>query len=191
LQASTQKRIGKVRPPRVQITYDVETGGSVEEKTLPLVVGVVADFAPGSSTQEKLGDRSFVTVDMENYDSVMTAISPRLRLAVPNRLDSDSKNLDVDLKFSALESFTPAGVAHSVPALAKLLQTRAKLNDLLAKLEGNERLNDLLAEVVNDVTVQEQAFKEIRSKDKRGSAASANCSDGSVADGSHIPSQEN
>lgn len=188
MQASTQKRIGKVRPPRVQITYDVETGGAVEKKTLPLVVGVVADLAPGSSSQGNLRDRSFVTVNLENYDAVMTAVSPRLQLAVPNRLDGNSKTIGVDLTFSALDSFTPAGVARAIPAIARLLQTRAKLNDLLAKLEGNERLNDLLAEVVNDLAVQEQALKEMRSQEKKGNAASVSSSDDSGASGSHISS---
>jgi type VI secretion system protein ImpB len=148
----------------------VETGGAVEEKTLPLVVGVVADLAPGSPTQERLRDRSFVSVDAENYDAVMAAMSPRLQLSVENRLGTGAKKLNVDLTFSALDSFSPAGVARSVPAIAKLLQTRAKLNDLLAKLEGNERLNDLLAEVVNDETVKAQALKEVRAHSERADA---------------------
>lgn len=161
MQRSTQKRIGKVRPPRVQITYDVETGGAVAQKTLPLVVGVVADLACGSASQGSLRDRSFVTIDTENFDAVMAAMSPRLQLSVTNRLDTEQRKLAVDLTFRELDAFTPAGVARSVPAIAKLLQTRAKLNDLLAKLEGNEPLNDLLAEVVNDAAVRDQAFKEI------------------------------
>lgn len=40
-----QKDLAKVRPPRVQITYDVEIGGASKEKELPFVVGVIADLS--------------------------------------------------------------------------------------------------------------------------------------------------
>lgn len=178
MQRSTQKRIGQIRPPRVQITYDVETGGAVVEKTLPLVVGVVADLAPGSSRLERLRDRSFVTIDAENFDAVMAAMAPRLQMSVPNRIDGEQKNLNVDLTFSELDSFTPTGVARAVPAISKLLETRAKLNDLLAKLEGNESLNDLLAEVVNDAAVRDQAIKEVEARGARAEEGGEPSGDG-------------
>lgn len=190
MQTGTQKRIGKVRPPRVQITYDVETGGAIEEKTLPLVVGVIADLAPGSSAQERLRDRAFISVDAENYDAVMAAMSPRLQLVVENRLCEDSNRLTVDLAFGALESFTPAAVARSVPAIAQLLQARARLNDLLAKLEGNERLNDLLAEVVNDEGVQAQALKEVRDQEGRSGAPAVAQDESAAPSSPTTPSKE-
>ena len=45
---SVQKRLQKVRPPRVQLTYDVEIGDAIEVKELPFVVGVLGDFAAQS-----------------------------------------------------------------------------------------------------------------------------------------------
>ena len=41
----TQHALKRVRPPRVQVTYDVETGGAIEKKELPFIVGVMADLA--------------------------------------------------------------------------------------------------------------------------------------------------
>ena len=41
---STQHKLDRVRSPRVHITYDVETGGAIELKELPFVVGVLGDF---------------------------------------------------------------------------------------------------------------------------------------------------
>ncbi|MDP1108662.1 type VI secretion system contractile sheath small subunit, partial [Klebsiella pneumoniae] len=35
----------RVRPPRVQITFDVEIGNAIEKKELPLVVGILADLS--------------------------------------------------------------------------------------------------------------------------------------------------
>ncbi|EEF25826.1 conserved hypothetical protein, partial [Ricinus communis] len=49
---SIQKRLTKVRAPRVQMTYDVEIGDAMENKELPFVVGVVGDFG-GNSAAEK------------------------------------------------------------------------------------------------------------------------------------------
>ena len=42
---SIQKRLGRVRPPRVQITYDVEVGDAIVKKELPFVMGIMADLA--------------------------------------------------------------------------------------------------------------------------------------------------
>lgn len=160
---STQKTIGKVRPPRVQITYDVEVGDAVKQKVLPFVVGVIADLAPGGAmSATRLRDRGFVTIDSDNFDRVMASLGPTLKLSVPNRLSGDSENLSIDLKFSEMESFSPARVAGSVPALAELLEVRGRLNDLLAKLEGNDKLNDLLAEVVMNTEIREKALGEVR-----------------------------
>jgi type VI secretion system protein ImpB len=170
---STQKKIGNIRPPRVQITYDVEVGGAVKQKVLPFVVGVIADLAPGGAMSEtRLRDRSFVSVDSDNFDRVMASLAPTLNLSVPNHLSEQSENLSVDLRFSEMDSFSPANVARAVPALAEMLEVRARLNDLLAKLEGNDKLNDLLAEVVLNTEIQEKACDEIRGR--RGDESGAN-----------------
>ena len=42
---STQHKLDRVRPPRVQITYDVQVGDAIEKKELPFVLGVCGDFS--------------------------------------------------------------------------------------------------------------------------------------------------
>lgn len=159
---NTQKKLGKVRPPRVQITYDVEIGDAVQQKVLPFVVGVIADFAPSSSLAgERLRDRQFIEVGVDNFDKVMESLRPTLNFSVPNKLGSESEQLGITMSFTDMQSFSPARVAQSVPQLAQLLETRVRLNDLLAKLEGNDRLNDLLAEVVLNTEVQKKAYSEV------------------------------
>ncbi len=75
---SIQKRLQKVRPPRVQLTYEVERGDAIEVKELPFVVGVVGDLAGQSEVEmPKLRDRKFVNIDRDNFDDVMKAIEPR------------------------------------------------------------------------------------------------------------------
>ena len=42
---SRQHTLDRVRRPRVQITYDVETNGAMRKVELPFVIGVLADLS--------------------------------------------------------------------------------------------------------------------------------------------------
>ncbi|MCK9258778.1 MAG: type VI secretion system contractile sheath small subunit [Azoarcus sp.] len=146
---SMQKRLQRVRPPRVQLTYDVERGDAIEHKELPFVVGVIGDFAAKSEApQQRLRDRKFVNVDRENFDDVMNSLAPRTTFRVPNRLTRAGGELSVDLSFRRFEDFRPEAIVEQVTPLRKLLEARTRLADLRNKLAGNERLEDLLVDVV-------------------------------------------
>ena len=147
---SVQKRLQKVRPPRVQLTYDVEIGDAIEAKELPFVVGVLGDFAAQSKTpQGKVRDRKFVNVDMDNFDDVMEGMAPRAAYRVKNRLTPEGGEIGVDIEFNKFEDFRPESVVQQVEHLRKLQEARAKLADLRNKLAGNEKLEDLLNDVLN------------------------------------------
>ncbi len=145
---SAQHKLDRVRPPRVQITYDVEIGGAIEIKELPFVVGVLGDFT-GNPEQPlpKLKERKFVEVNPDNFDTVLEGMKPHLSFAVENKLsdDPDAPNLKVDLKFSKLDDFEPANVAKQVKPLKELLDLRTRLSDLRGSLQGNDKLEELLA----------------------------------------------
>ena len=162
---NTQAKLNTVRPPRVQITYDVETGGDVAQKSLPFVVGVIADLARGGTQSDKrLLERKFVEVERETLDNVMASMKPTLNTSVANKTGSEGGTISINMEFTSMENFTPAHIAATIPQVAQLLETRANLNDLLAKLEGNEKLNDLLAEVVLNSKVQEVAVNEAKNR---------------------------
>lgn len=147
---SVQKRLQKVRPPRVQLTYDVEIGDAIEVKELPFVVGVLGDFAAQSKQEQgKVRDRKFVNVDMDNFDDVMEGMAPRAAYRVKNRLTPEGGELGVDIEFKKFEDFRPESVVQQVEPLRKLQEARAKLADLRNKLAGNEKLEDLLNDVLN------------------------------------------
>jgi type VI secretion system protein ImpB len=148
---SVQKRLQKVRPPRVQLTYDVEIGDAIEAKELPFVVGVLGDFAAQSKEpQGKVRDRKFVNVDMDNFDDVMEGMAPRAAYRVKNRLTPAGGEMGVDIEFKKFEDFRPESVVQQVEPLRKLQEARAKLADLRNKLAGNEKLEDLLNDVLNN-----------------------------------------
>lgn len=149
---SVQKRLEKVRPPRVQLTYDVEVGDAIEQKELPFVVGVLGDFsgqADPAKPLPKLKDRKFVSVDMDNFDDVMKSTAPAASYRVKNKLGADGGEFAVNLKFDKIDDFRPEAVVQQVEPLKKLLEARTKLSDLRNKLAGNEKLEDLLGEVLS------------------------------------------
>lgn len=147
---SLQKWVGRNRPPRVQITYDVEIGDAVEKKELPLVVGLLADLSGQPlNPLPKLKDRRFVEIDRDNFNAVMATIAPRLDLSVPDTLKGEG-NLKVELNFTDFEHFHPEAIVQQVPRLARLLEARQQLRDLLAKLDGNDELDALLESIVNN-----------------------------------------
>ena len=148
--SSVQKKLQKVRPPRVQMTYDVEIGDAIENKELPLVVGVVGDFGGNSDVpQKRLKERSFVGIDRDNFDEVMKGIEPRAAYRVQNELTGEGGQFAVDLTFRSMDDFRPEAVVNQVEPLRKLLEARTKLADLRNKLAGNDKLEDLLNDVLN------------------------------------------
>ncbi|RSZ56201.1 type VI secretion system contractile sheath small subunit [Massilia atriviolacea] len=148
---SVQKKLQKVRPPRIQMTYDVEIGDAIENKELPFVMGVVGDFGGASEVEKKrLKERNFVGIDRDNFDEVMKGIEPRAAYRVENTLSGEGGKFAVDLKFKSMEDFRPESVVQQVEPLRKLLEARTKLADLRNKLAGNDKLEDILNDVLSN-----------------------------------------
>jgi len=154
---SLQHKIDRVRPPRVQITYDVETGGAIELKELPFVVGVMGDFV--GKPEEPLPafkNRKFVEIDPDNFNQVMAGMKPRLAYTVDNKLQDDGSKLGVELKFNDIEDFEPDQVVQQVEPLRKLVEARQKLADLRSKMDGNEKLETMLEDIISNADKQKE-----------------------------------
>ena len=147
---SLQKWVGRNRPPRVQITYDVEIGNAFEKKELPLVVGLMADLSgQPENPLPKFKERRFVEIDRDNFNDVMTKIAPRLDISVPDTLKGEG-NLKVELHFNQIDQFEPESIVNQIPRLARLLEARQQLRDLLGKLDGNDELDALLENILQN-----------------------------------------
>jgi type VI secretion system protein ImpB len=158
---STQHKLDRIRPPRVQITYDVEIGGAIEKKELPLVIGVLADLSgKPDAPLPKMKERGFVEIDRDNFNDVMASIGPRVAFPVENKLTKEGGFLNAELRFREIDDFSPVKVVNQVPALKKLFEARGRLSDLLAKLDGNDHLDGALQQIVNDT----EALKKIKSE---------------------------
>jgi type VI secretion system protein ImpB len=148
---STQHTLDRVRAPRVQITYDVETGGAIEKKELPFVMGVLGDFSGNPADPlPRLKDRKFVNVDRDNFNDVLKGCKPRLTFQVENNLQKDGTKMGVELAFNKMSDFEPENVARQIDPLKKLLELRTKLSDLKNKMYGNDKLGEVLGEILQN-----------------------------------------
>lgn len=154
---SIQHKIDRIRPPRVQITYDVEVGGALELKELPFVVGVLGDFV-GKPEEPLPGvkQRKFVEIDRDNFDQVMAGMKPRLAFTTENKLQDDGSKMGVELKFNSIEDFEPDNIVQQVEPLRKLVDARQKLSDLLSKMDGNDKLESILNDVLANADKQKE-----------------------------------
>ena len=148
---SVQKKLQRIRPPRVQLTYDVEVGAGKESKELPFVAGVLGDFSAASELEKtKLKDKKFINVDLDNIDEVMESLAPRAAFQVANTMTEEGGRMSVDLTFNSMEDFRPEQVVQQVDPLRKLVAARERLTDLRNKISNSERLEDLLDEVLKN-----------------------------------------
>ena len=159
---SYQKKLDRVRPPRVQIKYEVDTGDATVIKELPFVVGVMGDFS-GHPTEElpDLQDRSFVEIDRDNFNEVLEKMTPGINIRVDNKLDDGDSELGVQLKFKSMDDFSPANVAKQVPALKALMDTRDKLKDLAINVDRRRDLQKLIEEILSDPAQQQKLAEEL------------------------------
>lgn len=161
---STQTKLTRVRPPRVQITYDVQVGDAIEIKEIPFVLGVLGDFT-GQAAEglAKLKDRKFVEVTPDNFDDVLASMKPHASFSIENKLSEnpDAPKLKVDLNFKKLEDFEPEQVARQIKPLRELLELRTRLADLRGSLQTNQTLDELLQEVINSSEKMQRLRTEV------------------------------
>src|ERR1700722_9723657 len=164
---SLQHKLDRVRSPRVHITYDVETGGAIEKKELPFVMGVFGDYTGmAEEALPRVKDRKFVEINPDNFDNVLAAMKPHLAFSVENKLSEDAEagQIKVDLRFRSMDDFDPGNVAKQVKPLKELLDLRTRLSDLRGSLQGNEKLDELLQDAVRSTDKLDKLKAEISSK---------------------------
>ena len=147
---SSQKFIARNRAPRVQIEYDVELYGSEKKIQLPFVMGVLSDLSgKPAEPLAPVADRKFLDIDVDNFDSRMKGMAPRVAFQVPNTLTGEG-NVNVELTFESLEDFSPAAVAKKVDALNKLLEARKQLANLITYMDGKSGAEALVSRLLQD-----------------------------------------
>jgi type VI secretion system protein ImpB len=151
-----QHWLDRNRPPRVQITYDVEIGDAIEKKELPFVAGILSDLGGSDEKKGAVADRKFTEIDRDCFDSVMSGIEPTVTINLTDfestrledsaflKEDPCAKKFAATLAFREIEDFSPLAIVKQVPELYALYVQRERLRDMLAKLDGNVKLEEAL-----------------------------------------------
>ncbi len=159
---SIQHKLDRVRPPRVQITYDVEIGDAIEMRELPFVVGILADLSGHiADPLAPLRQRKFIDLDKDNFQDVLESIRPRLTITVPYKLSADKTETSLELFFSSMDDFEPLNIVKRIDDLSKLYDSRCHLKDLMSKLDGNDTLASMLTDVMADAAKQKPLADQI------------------------------
>ena len=148
---STQHKLDRIRPPRVQITYDVETRGSFVKMELPFVVGILADLSGNVDDPNRvpLRDRKYVEIDRDNFNDIMKSVGPKVAV----------NGGSTELQFEKLDDFSPIRVLEQID-MKDRFDKRTRLSDMVAKLDGNVKLQQKFLEVLTDETKR----KEMKAK---------------------------
>jgi type VI secretion system protein ImpB len=150
---SSQKFIARNRAPRVQIEYDVEVYGAQKKVQLPFVMGVMSDLSgKPADPLAPVAERKFLEIDVDNFDSRLKSLKPRVAFRVPNTLTGEGE-MNVDITFDSMDDFSPAAVARKVDSLNRLLQARQQLSNLMTYMDGKTGAEELIAKVLNDPTL--------------------------------------
>ena len=160
---SIQKKLDRVRPPRVQIKYEVEIGDALELKELPFVVGVLGDYSgKPDEALPPVKDRRFVNIDRDNFNDVLREMKPRLAFRVEDKITGNTdQKLNVELRFNSIDDFSPENVVKQVEPLRKLAEKRHQLEMLKSKMDGNDKLASLLEQVLHSSDSQQSLAKEM------------------------------
>lgn len=159
---SIHDKLKRVRKPRVHITYDLETNGTVVEKEIPFVMGVMGDYSGDNTDSKKpIKERKFSQIDRDNFNEIMSKVNPQLRMKVENLLEGDGSEMAINLDFKNMEDFEPHRIVEQLEPLKKLMDTRNKLRDLLTKADRSEELESILEDVLSNTSALSSLSSEL------------------------------
>ncbi len=154
---SYQSEIPKAR---VNIQLSLHTGGAQKKTELPLKLMVVGDYSNGAE-QRPVSERETVSINKNNFDSVLSEFSPSVNLSVKNTLAGDGSEESVSLSFNDMKDFEPEQVAAQIPQLKAMLAMRNLLRDLKANLLDNATFRKELEKILLDPALSAELRGEL------------------------------
>ncbi|MCP3708653.1 type VI secretion system contractile sheath small subunit [Paraburkholderia sp. CNPSo 3274] len=145
---------------RINISVDLHTGGAQKKVELPLKLLVAGDFSADKAAGG-LGERKKVSINKNNFDSVLADFNPELKIAAENTLAGDGIELPVSLNFRAMKDFEPEQVARQIPELQAMLAMRNLLRDLKSNLLDKGTFRREFEKVLKDSTLSARLREEL------------------------------
>jgi len=150
----------EIPPSRINIRYHNKVTGQ-EKVELPLKLLLVGDFN-FREDDTPLGERKKISVNKDNFASVMREQGLKLEMTVPNRLsDEEGDELMVDLDVESLGSMTPDSLVENVPELSKLMEVRKLLTELKARVITNRKFRLALEKIIKNRDQLEAIMQEL------------------------------
>lgn len=152
---------GSVAPKeRINIKYVPATGDQQAESELPLKMFVVGDFK-GHAEETPIEERKAISVDKNNFRSVMKEAELTLSTTVSNQLEEQADELPVNLELQSLDDFSPDSIARQVPELNKLIELREALVALKGPLGNVPSFRAKLQELLDSDNARETLLSEL------------------------------
>ncbi|MDD6182026.1 MAG: type VI secretion system contractile sheath small subunit [Desulfovibrionaceae bacterium] len=153
---------GSVAPKeRVNIVYRPATGNAQEDVELPLKLMVLGDFT-NQTDERPVEDREPVSIDKDNFNSVMAGQGIGLKISVPNRITEEQDSfLTADLKFSGMRDFEPDAIVRQIPELMRLIELRDALKALKGPLANVPDFRRKVQDMVTDADARARLLKEL------------------------------
>jgi len=145
---------------RVNIKLDLHTGGAQKKVELPLKLMVMGDYSNGQE-HRALSEREKISVNKNNFDSVLAEFNPSVRLIVETTLAGDKSEENIALTFKEMKDFEPEQVARNIPQLRALLSMRNLLRDLKSNLLDNVTFRKELEAILKDESLSADLRAEL------------------------------
>ena len=146
---------------RINIKYVPATGGQQAEIELPMTMMVIGNMK-GRIEDTPIEERQTVSIDKNNFSSVMKESGLELNFSVQNRLEEGSQDeLPVKLQFASMADFAPDSIASQVPELQKWLELREALVALKGPLGNIPAFRNRLQDLLSSDEAREQLLKEL------------------------------
>ncbi len=145
---------------RVNITLDVETGGAKSKKELPMKLLMLGDYSHGQATGS-IADRERISINKINFNQVMSDLSPKVTLGVPDKIRNDGSEMPVSLQFNQFSDFKPEQIVEQVPQLKRLMAMRNLLKDLKSCVIDNQSFRKELEKILKDSEGSRRLLEEL------------------------------
>ena len=153
---------GSVAPKeRINIKYVPHSGETQSEVELPLKTLVIGEFK-GHAEDTAIEDRKTVSIDKNNFESVMRESNLMLTTAVKNKLSDDDSDLSISLSIKGLDDFAPDAISQQVPELKKLIELREALVALKGPLGNIPAFRSRLQELIESQESREKLLGELK-----------------------------